>query len=174
MGRMSAAAIQLRPACAQDAQAIARMSRDLIEAGLGWSYDVPRIVRLIADADTVALVACDQAGPVGFAIMQFGEERAHLVLLAVMPRQQRRGVARRLVSWLLESARIAGIAELSLELRAGNAGARAFYRSMGFDDAGLLPGYYQHREPALRMKRVLRSAGGMAPVVWQPPTLRRK
>jgi [ribosomal protein S18]-alanine N-acetyltransferase len=102
---MSAAAIQLRPACAQDAQAIARMSRDLIEAGLGWSYDVPRIVRLIADADTVALVACDQAGPVGFAIMQFGEERAHLVLLAVMPRQQRRGVARRLVSWLLESAR---------------------------------------------------------------------
>jgi ribosomal-protein-alanine N-acetyltransferase len=173
MGRMSAAAIQLRLARAQDARTIAQMSRELIEAGLGWSYDAPRIVRLIADADTVSLVACDQTTPVGFAIMQFGDERAHLVLLAVMPRHQRQGVARRLLSWLLATARTAGIAELSLELRAGNAGARAFYRSMGFDDAGLLPGYYRHREPALRMKRVLRSSGDAA-VVWQAPTLRRK
>jgi [ribosomal protein S18]-alanine N-acetyltransferase len=173
MDPMSAAAIQLRLARAQDARAIAQMSRELIEAGLGWSYDAPRIVRLIADADTVALVACDQAAPVGFAIMQFGDERAHLVLLAVLPRHQRQGVARRLLSWLLASARTAGIAELSLELRAGNAGARAFYRSLGFADAGLLPGYYQHREPALRMKRMLRTAGAAA-VVWQPPTLRRE
>jgi [ribosomal protein S18]-alanine N-acetyltransferase len=170
---MSAAAIQLRLARAQDARTIAQMSRELIEAGLGWSYDAPRIARLIADAETVALVACDQAAPVGFAIMQFGDERAHLVLLAVMPRHQRQGVARRLLSWLLVSARTAGIAELSLELRAGNAGARAFYRSMGFDDAGLLPGYYQHREPALRMKRVLHSAT-LGKAVWLPPTLRRK
>jgi ribosomal-protein-alanine N-acetyltransferase len=120
----------------------------------------------------VALVACDAQGLAGFAVMQFGDERAHLVLLAVRPSSRRQGVARRLLAWLLDSARIAGIAELSLELRAGNADARAFYRAMGFSDAGLLPGYYRKREPALRMLRVLRSPGE-TPTTWQAPTLRR-
>jgi ribosomal-protein-alanine N-acetyltransferase len=172
MQRMPAASIQLRLARAPDALAMAQMSRDLIETGLGWSYDAPKIARLIANADTVALVACDAQGLAGFAVMQFGDERAHLVLLAVRPSSRRQGVARRLLAWLLDSARIAGIAELSLELRAGNADARAFYRAMGFSDAGLLPGYYRKREPALRMLRVLRSPGE-TPTTWQAPTLRR-
>jgi ribosomal-protein-alanine N-acetyltransferase len=172
MGRMRAPSVQLRLAGAPDALAMAQMSRDLIETGLGWSYDAPKVARMIAHADNVALVACDANGLAGFAVMQFGDERGHLVLLAVQPRNQRQGVARRLLTWLVDSARVAGIAELRLELRAGNAGARAFYRAMGFDDAGLLPGYYLQREPALRMLRVLRSPGEAA-TTWQAPTLRR-
>jgi [ribosomal protein S18]-alanine N-acetyltransferase len=172
MRRMTSAAIQLRLAHVQDAQAMAQMSRDLIETGLGWTYDAPKIARLIGHTETLSLVACDRLGLAGFAVMQFGDERAHLVLLAVQARSQRQGVARRLLSWLLDSARTAGIAELSLELRAGNAGARAFYRAMGFSDAGLLPGYYRNREPALRMVRVLRISSAPAQA-WQAPTLRR-
>ena len=170
---MAADAIQIRLARAQDAPGIARMSRDLIETGLGWTYDAPRIAHLIGDADTSTPVAIDARGLAGFAVMHFGDERAHLVLLAVHPRRQRQGIARRLVGWLLASAGTAGIAELSLELRAGNAGARAFYRTMGFADAGLLPGYYRHSEAALRMRRVLRSADQTG-ATWQPPTLRRR
>lgn len=148
------------------------MSRDLIETGLGWTYDAAKITRLIANPETLTLAACDGPALVGFAVMQFGEERAHLVLLAVRQSHQRRGVARSMLTWFLASARTAGIAELSLELRAGNAGARAFYRALGFSDAGLLPGYYRNREPALRMLRVLRSPGEPA-AAWQAPTLRR-
>jgi ribosomal-protein-alanine N-acetyltransferase len=172
MQRMSAAAIRLRLAHAHDASAMAQMSRDLIESGLGWTYDAAKITRLIANPETLTLAACDGPALVGFAVMQFGEERAHLVLLAVRQSHQRRGVARSLVNWLLASARTAGIAELSLELRAGNAGARAFYRAMGFSDAGLLPGYYRNRERALRFIRILRSPGEPA-AAWQAPTLRR-
>ncbi len=151
---------------------MAQMSRDLIETGLGWRYDAPKVARLIANADIVSLVACDAQGLAGFAVMQFGDEHAHLVLLAVQPRCRRQGVARRLMTWLFDSARVAGIAELSLELRAGNAAARAFYRSVGFADAGLLPGYYRQREPALRMRRVLRAAAA-TPLTWLAPRLRR-
>lgn len=151
---------------------MAQISRDLVETGLGWRYDAPKIARLIACADTVVLAACDAQGLAGFAVMQFGDERAHLVLLAVQPRSRRQGVARRLLAWLLESARVAGIAELSLELRAGNADARAFYRAMGFDDVELLPGYYRQREPALRMLRVLRRPSETL-MTWQAPPLRR-
>ncbi len=169
---MPADAIQIRLARIQDAADIARMSRDQIEAGLGWTYDAPRVGRLLADPDTTALVAMADMQMAGFAIMQFGDEHAHLVLLAVRPRSRRAGVGRRLLGWLLESARVAGIAELRLELRADNAGARAFYRALGFSDAGLLPGYYRQREAALRMRRVLRDADAAAPS-WQAPTLRR-
>lgn len=173
MGRMAADPIQLRLARAQDAPGIARMSRDLIETGLHWSYDTAKVARLVADPEVSTVVATDMQGLAGFAVMQFGDERAHLVLLAVRPRRQRQGVARGLLGWLLDSARTAGIAELGLELRAGNAGARAFYRALGFADAGLLPGYYPNGEAALRMRRVLRSVDGFG-IGWQAPTLRRR
>lgn len=168
---MTADAISLRLAGVQDVRAIARMSRELIEDGLDWKYDAPKVARLLADPDTLTLVACDRLGLAGFAVMQFGAERAHLTLLAVLPRRQRQGVARRLVQWLFDSARVAGIAELGLELRAGNQPARAFYRALGFAEAGHVAGYYGNGEAALRMLRVLRRPGlPLAP--WQPPTLR--
>jgi [ribosomal protein S18]-alanine N-acetyltransferase len=169
---MSAAALGIRPARTSDAATIAAMSRDLIEAGLGWKYDAPKVASLIAEPDVLSLVACDRLGLAGFAIMQFGDERAHLVLLAVHRRCQRQGVARRLMQWLLASARVAGMAELSLELRAGNEAARAFYRAMGFTDAGLLCGYYRNRESAVRMLLALCSRH-LEALPWQPPTLRR-
>jgi ribosomal-protein-alanine N-acetyltransferase len=164
--------ITLGLARSTDAQGIARMSRTLIEKGLGWTYDVPRVKRLVARPDVTALVARDAQGLAGFAIMQFGDDDAHLVLLAVQPRRQRQGVARRMLGWLLDSARVAGAAEIRLEIRAGNAGARAFYHALGFGDAGLLPGYYGGRDAALRMVRVMRRADDQTPT-WQAPTLRR-
>jgi len=165
-------AIHLRLARAPDARAIAAMSRDLIELGLGWKYDAAKVARLIAEREVVTLVAMDRLGLVGFAILQFGDERAHLVLLAVRPRCQRHGVARRMMQWLFASARVAGMADISLELRAGNQAAREFYRAMGFADAGLVNHYYREHEPALRMLHILRRGNDHAPA-WQPPTLKR-
>jgi ribosomal protein S18 acetylase RimI-like enzyme len=166
---MTAHAIAVRLATQRDAQAIALMSRDLIEAGLGWKYDAPRMQQSIRDPDTLTLVACDGSRIAGFAIMEFGDERAHLVLLAVRPTHRRTGIGRRLVEWLVESARTAGIASLHLELRSGNEAARGFYRAMGFDETLVVPGYYKGRESALRMIRVLRSASPV-PYTWRPST----
>ena len=136
---------------------MAAMSRDFIEAGLGWRYSPKRIARLIADRETVALVACDAAGVQGFAIMQFGDERAHLILMCVQPAQRRLGIGRRLIEWLVESARVAGIMSIHLELRADNAAAQAFYRALGFSETLVVPGYYEGRVSARRMLQLLRS-----------------
>jgi ribosomal-protein-alanine N-acetyltransferase len=127
------------------------------------------VLKAIRDPDTLAPVACDRGRVAGFGLMEFGEERAHLVLLAVRPAQRRTGVGRRLVDWLVESARTAGIASLHLELRSGNEAARAFYRAMGFDETIVVPGYYRGRESALRMIRVLRATGPV-PYTWRPST----
>jgi ribosomal-protein-alanine N-acetyltransferase len=159
MPRMAALNVELGFASAGDAPDIARLARDLIEVGLGWGYRPQRIVELIRDAETVALVARTRAGTAGFAVMRFGDERAHLILLAVAPAHQRRGIARRLLDWLLESARVAGMTSVHVELRAMNAPAFALYRSLGFSETFRVPGYYRGRETAVRMIRVLRLPG---------------
>jgi ribosomal-protein-alanine N-acetyltransferase len=165
---MTAHAITVRLAQPRDAHAIALMSRDLVESGLGWKYDAARVLRAMRDPDTLAPVACDGGRIAGFAFMEFGEERAHLVLLAVRPVHRRLGIGRRLLEWLLESARTAGIASLHLELRTGNEAAQRFYRAMGFDETIVVPGYYRGREAALRMIRVLRAPRPL-PHSWRPP-----
>jgi ribosomal-protein-alanine N-acetyltransferase len=185
---MTPRAITIRLAEPRDAQPIALMSRDLIESGLGWKYDAPRVLRAIRDRETVAVVACEGAGSGGssakpgrgtingFAIMEFGDERAHLVLLAVRPSHRRTGIGRRLLEWLLESARTAGISSVHLELRTANEAARRFYRAMGFYETVVVPGYYRsgegRKEGALRMLRVLRVPGPL-PAAWQPPRIEK-
>jgi len=174
-------AITVRLAEPRDAQAIALMSRDFIESGFGWKYDAPRVLRAIRDRETVAVVACEggkgaRGAITGFAIMEFGDERGHLVLLAVRPSHRRSGIGRHLLDWLLESARCAGIASIHLELRAANDAARRFYRAMGFYETVLVPGYYRsgegRKEGALRMLRVLRVPGPL-PAAWQPPRIEK-
>ncbi len=155
--QMSTQDITLNFAVRRDAALLAEMSRDLIEAGLGWRYRSDSIGRLIGDADTVTLVARSADGPAGFGIMKIGEERAHLLLLAVRPAYQRRGIARRMVQWLVESAATAGVVSVHVELRAGNAPAQALYLGAGFAETLRLPGYYSGRETAIRMMRLLRS-----------------
>jgi ribosomal-protein-alanine N-acetyltransferase len=162
--------IQFGFAYLNDAQAIALMSRDLVEAGLGWTYRKERIARLITDGDTIALVARHGRQRVGFALMELGEQRAHLILMAIYPAYQRRGVGHRMVEWLVESAIVAGVTTVSVELRADNRPAYALYRKLGFEETSRLAGYYRGRETAVRMIRVLRTPG-FAALPWRPPTL---
>ncbi len=146
------------------------MSRDLIETGLGWSWGPDRVARSIANKDTSTLLACERERVVAFAIMYFGEEHAHLNLLAVRQSHQRLGIGKHMIAWLVESAHAAGIATIHLELRSANYTARSFYRSLGFTESAYIPGYYRGREMALRMVRVLRKPGVPLPA-WSAPKL---
>lgn len=149
--------LSLKPAKIADAERIACMSRDLIEQGLGWSWTPLRVKAQIQSQETVVLTARIRGEVVGFAIMEFQEEDAHLTLLAVSRPYQRRGIGHRLVRWLEESAQIAGISAIHVELRAGNLGAHSFYRSLGYREVGLFPGYYRTQESAIRMTHQIRA-----------------
>jgi ribosomal-protein-alanine N-acetyltransferase len=156
-----------------DAQTLALMSRDLIETGLGWAYRRDRIARLIGNPEAAVIVARDSERPIGFAIMTFGDERAHLVLLAVRPTHRRRGVAARLLQWLVDSALTAGMASIHVELRVENIAALVLYRGAGFAETLRVPGYYAGRETAIRMMRLLRMPDTAAPD-WRWPTFDRR
>jgi ribosomal-protein-alanine N-acetyltransferase len=142
-------------ACYSDALEIAEMSRDLIEHGLSWSWTPARVRRAILGRDCSVLIARRERKIAGFAIMHFGDQVAHLNLLAIGMEHRRQGLGRQLIDWLSASAIEAGVFRIDLELRETNGGARAFYQSLGFQSLDVVQGYYQGREPALRMSRHL-------------------
>ena len=71
MRAMAMIDITLSLARPKDAPSLALMSRDLIEAGLGWEYRPERMSELIGARDTLTLVAHDAGRCVGFAVMAF-------------------------------------------------------------------------------------------------------
>ena len=148
--------LTLKLAAPADTTPIAAMSRELIEAGLPWTWTPERVARNLRQPETLVLTARDSERLAGFSIVQFGEERAHLSLLAVCPDYQRQGVGRRLLEWLIESALTAGIASVHLELRETNLGARRFYLKQDFAETVRIPGYYRGVETAVRMLRDIR------------------
>ena len=69
--------------------------------------------------------------------------------VAVDPDHRRAGIARQLLARVLEDARNLGAATASLEVRASNAPAIAFYEAHGFCSLGQRPHYYSDGEDAL-------------------------
>jgi len=138
-----------------DARDIAEMSRDLIEQGLSWSWTPARVQHFICGSDSSVVVARRDRRLAAFAIMHFGDEVAHLNLLAVAPEHRRQGLGRQLMHWLTATAVEAGVFRVNLEVRTRNEAARLFYQALGFDALNVVPGYYQGREAALRMTRRL-------------------
>lgn len=147
---------RLEPARLSDSALLSALSQRYVESGLRPAWSAARIRWHISHPDSVVLTARGMAGIVGFAIMRFGDDSAHLNLLAVHPAYRRRGIARRLVIWLEETALTAGTFVVQLELRARNEAARAFYYRLGYRESGSIPGYYQGVEAAIRMVRDVR------------------
>lgn len=163
---------QIRIARADDAMPISLLSRDAIESGLGWSWRPQRVANSIRDPNTLCIVAGHQQVH-GFCIATFGDDNVHLSLLAVATNWRRRGIGNALVNWILASARAAGAARVHVELRTNNLSAAVFYRALGFEDAGIVAGYYRGVESALRMVLPLRR-GDLPAVHWEPPLAWRR
>jgi ribosomal protein S18 acetylase RimI-like enzyme len=136
---------------AADAREIAEMSRDLIEGGLTWAWTPARVLQFLANKDSSVIVTRRERRIAAFAMMHFGDDTAHLNLLAVAAPYRRQGLGRQLVDWLCASALEAGSSRINLELRTTNVDALAFYAALGFEREGVRQGYYQGREAALRM-----------------------
>jgi ribosomal-protein-alanine N-acetyltransferase len=148
----------LRLAVRGDAAGIAALSRDRIERGLGWSWTGPRVLRSILDRSSNVVVAEEPGDArclLGFGIMKYHDEEAHLLLLAVTTEAGRVGVGTAMLRWLERSALVAGVGQVYLESRLANGVARAFYARLGYREIQVLPGYYQGREACVRLAKDL-------------------
>jgi ribosomal-protein-alanine acetyltransferase len=101
-----------------------------------------------ATPQRIALVAEDpMTGTVkGFAAACVLSPEAELESIAVSAAEQRRGIGRKLFFAMVEELEAAGVCEVLLEVRASNQRARGFYRSLGWNEAGIRPRYYADPE----------------------------
>jgi [ribosomal protein S18]-alanine N-acetyltransferase len=99
-----------------------------------------------------------------YLVAMLGVDELHLLNITVAPGVQRRGHARHLVDALAAYARERGCTQLWLEVREGNAGARATYERLGFVRVGVRKGYYPagfgRREDAVVMSLFLVTPSG--------------
>jgi ribosomal protein S18 acetylase RimI-like enzyme len=141
-----------------DAREIAAMSRALIEHGLPWTWRPERVARAIAAPDTNVAVVRDPGGLCGFGIMEYLDDDAYLVLLAVRGASQRQGVGSAVLRWLEASAAAAGAKRIRLEARRDNAAARCFYNEHGYHEVKIQPRRYGGVADGVGMEKWLRGA----------------
>jgi ribosomal protein S18 acetylase RimI-like enzyme len=151
------------------AQRLAAMSQEMIESGLRPAWSAARITWHMRHPESIVLTAQYGRTTVGFAIMRYGDDVAHLNLLAVDPMHRRRGVARKMLVWLEETALTVGTFVIGLELRATNQTGFEFYSSLGYRELGRVSGYYQGVEQAIRMARDVRTGRDAVPGLKRQP-----
>ena len=145
----------VRLATSADAEAIAAMSRDYIEQGLGWSWNAARVQRSIRDPDSNVAVVRESGAILAFGIMKYREEVAHLLLFAVRRSHQRQGIGSLVLRWLESVAQASGVTRIDLECRRDNPAARNFYGEHGYHEHVITRGYYGGVEDAVRLEKWL-------------------
>jgi len=78
----------------------------------------------------------------GYGVMSTGADEAHVLNLCVAEEFQRRGLAREMLSLLLDEADKLEVRDVFLEVRPSNIGAITLYEQMGFNQVGLRKDYY--------------------------------
>ena len=78
----------------------------------------------------------------GYGVMSTGANEAHILNLCVAEEYQRRGLAREMLSFLLDEADTLEVRDVFLEVRPSNTGAIVLYEQMGFNQVGLRKDYY--------------------------------
>ena len=91
---------------------------------------------------------------VGFSIVQFIVDEAHLLNIAVEPNQQKQGIGKLLLDDVLANSQQQKATTIFLEVRDSNQRAIQLYQAAGFNEIGLRKNYYpsaQGKEHAVIM-----------------------
>ena len=148
--------VAIRLARLADAAEIASMSRDYIERGLPWTWTDARVAHSILDPETNVVVAGESGSLLGFGIMFYAKDDAHLLLFAVRREHRRRGVGSAILRWLEEAADTAGAKRIRVECRRDNAAARNFYCEHGYQELSITTRFYRGLKDGIHLVKWLR------------------
>ena len=101
--------------------------------------------------------------PVGFVIALAVGPEAEILTLGVLPEFRRRGIARHLLTWVIDRLADATCQRLLLEVAEDNLAARTLYGKLGFAAVARRPSYYRRSagaKAAIVLARALRDREG--------------
>jgi ribosomal-protein-alanine N-acetyltransferase len=154
-GRSEPAIVEAKPGDAADLAAThARSFRH------GWSeMEFERLLSDRAAVCHIARAAKPRGTIAGFVLSRRAQDEAEILMVAVLPSERGRGLARRLLARHLGRLASLGVTRVLLEVDEGNAPALKLYERAGFEQVGRRPGYYPRPEgsaSALILRRDLR------------------
>jgi ribosomal-protein-alanine N-acetyltransferase len=145
--------VAIRPMHELDVPVVVAVERSAYQ--FPWSEGIFRDCLRVGYVCRVIEVGTDIAG---YGIMSMGAGEAHVLNVCVREEYRNRGLARRVLLYLIDRASNAGMYEAFLEVRPSNTAAARLYDSLGFEQVGVRRGYYQAtngREDAAVLRRIL-------------------
>jgi ribosomal-protein-alanine N-acetyltransferase len=159
ISRHMIADVDVRLAMLSDAAEIAVMSRDYIERGLPWTWTQERVAHCIRDPETNVVVAREKGVIIGFGIMFYASDDAHLLLFAVRRTHQRRGIGSAILRWLEDVARAAGAKRIRVECTRENSAGRNFYCEHGYHELEITKNMYRGLKDGVQLEKWFRENG---------------
>ncbi len=125
--------MEIRPYREEDEAAVAALWREIFPDAPAHNRPEADIWRKLAVQRELFLVATVDAKLIGSAMAGYDGHRGWLYYLAVHPAHRRSGIGQALMNRVETDLAAIGCPKLNLQVRAGNIGAVAFYRRLGFD-----------------------------------------
>jgi len=142
MATAEAKAVRLVTGGSADLDAVMDVMTAAFDAGFGEGWTRSQCAGILPLSGVVLMLARDERDEVqGFSLLRTVADEAELLLLAVAPSAQRRGVGASLLDHFIAHARRSGVRRVHLEVRDGNP-AVAMYQAFGFKAEGRRPKYY--------------------------------
>jgi len=151
---------ELRPCGESDLTAVAALDAELFGDD---AWDLRAWTGLLAGPGRRGWVLVGPDGLTGYALSAAVGDFAELLRLGVHPQARRGGLASRLLDAVVAAALADGAERLLLEVSAGNAAGRGFYRACGFEQIDVRPRYYRDGSDALVLQRRLEASERMEP-----------
>lgn len=135
--------IRIAPGTADQLDAVMRVMDEAFGDEFGEAWTRSQLSGILPMAGVFLILAEDSArqSVVGFSLTRTFADEAELLLIAVLPDDQRRGVGSLLLNDFVDRARDKGASRIHLEVRDGNP-AIGMYRAAGFSPVGRRRNYY--------------------------------
>ena len=79
-------------------------------------------------------------------------DRIEIDYIYVIPEQQKKGIATKLLEYVIEMSTIKKCSSISLEVRKSNIAARKLYKKMGFEEVSIRKNYYGSEDAIVYMR----------------------
>ena len=140
--RHAETSVRLRRGAAGDLDEVMRIMSAAFDPCFGEAWTRSQCAGIMPMHGVTLTIAEAEGAPVGFSLVRAVADEAELLLLAVAPAEQRRGIGQALLDEFVARALSGGAHRLHLEVRDGNP-AIELYRASGFSAAGRRRNYYR-------------------------------
>ena len=135
--------VRIEPGTADQIDAVMAVMDDAFGDTFGEAWTRSQLSGILPMAGVFLILAHDRRrdAVVGFSLFRTVADESELLLIAVLPDEQRRGIGKLLLDDFLDRARDEEVRRVHLEVRDGNP-AIGMYRDAGFSPVGRRRNYY--------------------------------